>query len=206
MNATDALAILRKLGVPAIDTADAAAALGLTTAAASQTLTRLARAGLVRSVRHGTWWLEDALDPLRLPEYLTAPLPAYVSLQTALHRHGLIEQIPEVVYAVSLAKTQRLMTKAGTFSIHHVAPEVFGGFEETQRGAKVATAEKALFDFAYLSSGRSRLFTSLPELELPRGFKRKELSRWLAKIPSERSRTLTSQKLDELLAKAAAGA
>lgn len=203
MNVAAALAILRKLGVPALDTADAAAALGLTTAAASQTLTRLARAGLVRSVRHGTWWLEDALDPLRLPEYLTAPLPAYVSLQTALHRHGLIEQIPEVVYAVSLAKTQRLMTKVGAFSIHHVAPEVFGGFEETERDAKVATAEKALFDFAYLSSGRSRLFTSLPELELPRGFKRRELSRWLAKIPSERSRTLTSRKLDELLAKAA---
>lgn len=204
MNATLAFAILRTLGVPAIDTADAAAALKLTTAAASQTLTRLARVGLIRPVRHGTWWLEDALDPLRLPEYLTAPLPAYVSLQTALHRHGLIEQIPEVVYAVSLAKTQRVKTTVGTFSIHHVAPEVFGGFTETERGAKIATAEKALFDFAYLSSGRSRLFTSLPELELPRGFKRKELWQWLAKIPSERSRTVTSQKLEELLAKAGA--
>jgi predicted transcriptional regulator of viral defense system len=204
VNATDALAILRRLGVPAIDTADAAAALGLTTAAASQTLTRLARAGLVRSVRHGTWWLEDAFDPLRLPEYLTAPLPAYVSLQTALHRHGLIEQIPEVVYAVSLAKTQWVKTKVGTFSVHHVTPEVFGGFEETERGAKLATAEKALFDFAYLSSGRSRLFASLPELELPRGFKRKELTRWFAMVSSERSRTLTSRKLDELLAKAGA--
>lgn len=204
MTPASALAILKKLGVPALDTADAAAALGLTTAAASQTLTRLAKVGLVRSVRHGTWWLEDALDPLRLPEYLTAPLPAYVSLQTALHRHELIEQIPEVVYAVSLARTQKVKTNVGAFSIHHVAPEVFGGFEETERGAKVATAEKALFDFAYLSSGRSRLFTSLPELELPRGFKRKELARWLAKIPSERSRTLTSQKLDELLAKAGA--
>jgi hypothetical protein len=32
---------------------------------------------------------------------------------------------------------------------------------------------------------------------------RKELARWLAKIPSERSRTLTEQKLDLLLAKAA---
>lgn len=151
-----------------------------------------------------TWWLEDALDPMRLPEYLTAPLPAYVSLQTALHRHGLIEQIPEVAYAVSLAKTQRVKTTVGTFSIHHVAPEVFGGWKETERGAKIATAEKALFDFAYLSSGRSRLFTSLPELELPRGFRRKELWQWLAKIPSERSRTLTSQKLEELLAKAGA--
>lgn len=202
MTPIGALAILKRLGVPALDTADAAAALGLTTAAASKTLTRLAKVGLVHSVRPGTWWLEDALDPLRLPEYLTAPLPAYVSLQTALHRRGLIEQIPEVVYAVSLARTQKVKTKAGAFSIHHMAPEVFGGFEETEHGAKVATPEKALFDFAYLSSGRSRLFTSLPELSLPRGFKQKELSRWLAKIPADRSRTLTANKLDELLAKA----
>lgn len=203
MKATDALAILRSLGVPVVDTADVAAALGLTTAAASQCLARLARAGLVQSVRHGTWWLEDAIDPLRLPEYLTAPLPAYVSLQTALHRHGMIEQIPEIVYAVSLAKTQRVRANVATYSIHHVSPEVFGGFEETERGAKLATPEKALFDLAYLSSGRSRLFSSLPELELPRRFKRKELAHWLARIPSNRSRTLTSRKLDELLAKAA---
>lgn len=204
MNGPEALATLRKLGVPALDTADAAAALGLSTAAASQTLTRLAHAGLIRSVRHGTWWLEDTLDPLRLPEYLTAPLPSYVSLQTALHRHGLIEQIPEVTYAVSLARTARVKTTVGTFSIHRVAPEVFGGYEETERSAKLATAEKALFDFAYLSGGRSRLFTNLPEVELPRRFRRKELSRWLAKIPSERSRTLTAKKLDALLAKSGA--
>lgn len=204
MNASDALATLRRLGVPAVDTSDAAAALGLSTAAASQTLSRLAQAGLIKSVRHGTWWLEDALDPLRLPEYLTAPLPSYVSLQTALHRRGLIEQIPQVVYAVSLGRTQRVKTRVGSFSIHHVAPEVFGGFEETERGAKLATAEKALFDVAYLSSGRSRLFTSLPELELPRGFRRRELARWLAKVSSERARTLTEQKLDALLAKAGA--
>ena len=202
MNALEALSTLRRLGVPAVDTADAAAALGLAPAAASQTLTRLARAGLVRSIRHGTWWVEDTLDPLRLPEYLSAPLPSYVSLQTALHRRGLIEQIPEVVYVVTLARTERIKTKVGTFSLHHVAPEVFGGYTETERGAKIATAEKALFDFAYLSSGRSRLFTSLPELELPRAFRHKELWRWVAKIPSERSRTLTKQKLDALLGKA----
>jgi predicted transcriptional regulator of viral defense system len=202
MTRTAALALLRALGVPAIDTADAAAALGLTTAAASQTLTQLARAGLVRRVRHGTWWLDDAVDPLRLPDALTAPFPTYVSLQTALHRRGVIEQIPGVVYAVSLGKTRRVNTAFGTFSIHRIAPEVWGGFEETERGAKVATAEKALFDFAYLSGGRSRLFTRLPELELPRGFRRRELSRWIAKIPSARGRTLTSRKLDLLLAAA----
>ena len=99
-------------------------------------------------------------------------------------------------YVVSLARTQRIATRVGTFSIHHVAPEVFGGYEETSSGVRLALAEKALFDVAYLSAGRSRLFTSLPELSLPRGFRHAELQRWLARIPSKRSRTLTARKLD----------
>ncbi len=199
MKAADALARLQRLGVPVVDTADAAAALGSSTAAASMTLSRLVASGLIAAVRHGTWWIDGTIDPLRLPEYLTAPLPSYVSLQTALHVHGVIEQIPEVVYAVSLARSQRVTTRAGTFSIHHVAPEVFGGFDERDSGIKLATAEKALFDVAYLSAGRTRLFAALPEIELPRGFRRSELKRWLARIPSERSRTITSRKLDEFL-------
>jgi predicted transcriptional regulator of viral defense system len=199
VNATTALSRLRGLGVPVVRTSDAAAALGLSTFAASQTLRRLAAAELVRPVRHGLWWVEGEIDPYRLPEYLTAPMPSYLSMQTALHVHGLIEQIPVVHYAASLARTQRIVTRAGTFSIHHLAPEVYGGFEETKAGALLATAEKAIFDVAYLSGGRSRLFTSLPELELPRRFRRAELDRWVERIPSARARTLTRRKLEQLL-------
>ena len=205
MNATVALARLRALGVPVVRTSDAAAALRLSTFAASQTLTRLAAAQLVRSVRHGVWWLDGEIDPYHLPEQLTAPMPSYLSLQTALHIHGLIEQIPSVYYAASLARTQRIVTSVGTFSIHHVAPEVFGGFVETKEGVLLATPEKALFDVAYLSGGRSRLFTSLPELELPRRFRRAELRRWVERIPSMRGRTLTTRKLEQLLACAGKG-
>src|SRR5262249_27449028 len=96
-------------------------------------------------------------------------------------------------------RTQRIATGAGTFSIHHLAPEVFGGFEETKTGVKLATAEKALFDFAYLSAGRSRLFTAVPELSLPRGFRRTELQRWVDRIHAERSRTIARSKLDAFL-------
>jgi predicted transcriptional regulator of viral defense system len=199
MNARDAYARLRRLAVPVVETADAAAALGQSTAAANMTLSRLVASGLVTSIRHGTWWIDGPIEPYRLPDYLTAPLPSYLSLQTALHVHGLIEQIPEVIYVVSLARSQRVTTPVAAFSIHHVAPELFGGFDENDVGVKLATAEKALFDVAYLSAGRSRLFTSLPELELPRGFKRAELRRWTARIPSERGRTITSRKLDEFL-------
>jgi predicted transcriptional regulator of viral defense system len=205
MNARDAFARLRRLEVPVIRSADAAAALGLSKTAATMTLSRLVEAGLVSPVRHGLWWVDGTVDPYRLPEYLTAPLESYVSLHTALHLRGLIEQIPEIIYAVTLGRTQRITTRSRTFSLHHLAPEVFGGFEETSAGVKLATAEKALFDFSYLSAGRSRLFTTLPELELPRGFREKELRRWIGRIPSARSRTLTEARVAAFL-RAARGA
>jgi predicted transcriptional regulator of viral defense system len=199
MTSREALARLRKLGVDVIETSDAAAALEQSTAAAAKTLSRLAAAGLVHKVRHGTFWIGETIDPLRLAPLLTAPFESYLSLQTALHMHGLIEQIPEQLYAVSLARTQRIVTSVATYSFHHVAPEVFGGYDETDQGVQLASAEKALFDFAYLSAGRSRLFTALPELELPKSFRRAELKRWLAKVPSARARSITERKLDEFL-------
>src|SRR6267142_823583 len=45
---------------------------------------RLARTGLVRPVRRGIWALGDRPDPLVLGDYITAPYPSYVSLQTSL--------------------------------------------------------------------------------------------------------------------------
>lgn len=202
MNALEALARLRRLGVPVVRTSDAAAVLAQSSFAASQTLRRLAAAGLITSVRHGVWWLEREVDPLRLPEHLTHPMPSYLSLQTALHMHGAIEQIPVVLYVASLARSQRIVTSVATFSIHHLAPEVYGGFEETSAGVKLATLEKAFFDIAYLSGGRSRLFTSLPEVELPRRLRKAELDRWVARISSLRGRTLTQRRLDALVARA----
>jgi predicted transcriptional regulator of viral defense system len=203
VNAIEAFARLQRLGVAVVDTADVAALLAQSCAAANQTLSRLAEAQLITRIRHGTWWIRGDVDSLRLPEYLTAPYPSYVSLHTALHVHGMIEQIPEVVYAVSLGRTEVIATKASSFSMHHVAPEVFCGFEESAQGTKLATPEKALFDVAYLSGGRSRRFTSLPELVLPRKFRKSLLVQWLDKIPSKRSRTLTESKLQEFLAQAA---
>lgn len=204
MTGVEALARLRGLGVPAVRTADAAAALASTTAAASAVLARLARAGLVMQVRSGLWWLEGSVEPLRLPELLSWPQPSYVSLQSALWTHGLIEQIPSVTYAVSLGRSQVVKTRVGVVSLHHLAPELFGGFETTQQGVRMATPEKALFDLAYLSGGRSRRFAALPELALPRHFRRRDLQRWVERIAAPRKRTMTRTRLDAWLAGARA--
>lgn len=199
MNAAKALRLLRSLDVPVFTTADAAVVLGQSVDAASKTLRRLRGAGLAWFLRKGLWTVHDDLPPFVLPEHLTSPQPSYVSLQTALHLHGMIEQIPSVVYAVTLARTQRIQTSLGTFSLHRVAPSFFGGFDVSARsGAKVATPEKALLDVFYLSAGRSRLFASLPEVELPERFQRERAQAWIARIPSARMRTIVGRRFDAL--------
>jgi hypothetical protein len=60
---------------------------------------------------------------------------------------------------------------------------------------------KALVDFLYLSPTRSRLFAALPELELPRSFRRREAQRWVGRIPSGRMRTIVERELVQVFAR-----
>jgi predicted transcriptional regulator of viral defense system len=204
MNASEALGRLKRLRVPAATTADAAAVLELSSTATSHMLKRLAGAGLVTPLRKGVWALAERPDRLALAEYVTAPYPAYLSLQTALYQHGMIEQIPSMTYLVSLARGGRVETALGTYSVHHVQPAFFGGFEVIpESGIKLALPEKALVDFLYLSPTRGRLFSSLPELELPPGFRRRAAREWIRRIPSKRLKTIVAHRLDEVFAKVA---
>ena len=201
MNASEALKRLRARGTPVVTTADAAAAWKLRTDAASQTLRRLAAAGLVFLLRQGLWALDALPHPASLAEYLTAPHAAYVSLQSALYLHGMIDQIPAMLHVASRGRAARVRATAGTFSIHHLPPELFGGFDfDRDSGAKLATPEKARFDLFYLSGTRSRRFRSLPEVELLRSFRRVRIERWIRRIPSQRLRTLTARRLEETVA------
>ncbi len=207
MRPVDAYADLQRFGNPVVTTEDAALRLRTSLSAASRILARLAKSGLIRRLRRGLWSLRPDLDPLLVPEYLTAPLPAYVSLQSALSFHGMIDQIPHVVYAASLALTRRVSTSLGTYSIHRLVPEFFGGFTTDRRsGVKMATPEKALLDPLYLSPARSRLFAKLPELELPRRFRVGEARRWIARIPAQYRRTMVTRRFEELLDRLPLGA
>lgn len=202
MRAAEALSRLLRLGVPVVRTSEAAAVLEQSRETASKMLGRLADAGLLVRIRHGLWWLgRGPVDPLALPEYLTAPYPAYISLYTALFHHGLLSQIPEAIFAVSLGRTQRVVTSAGAFSIHHVAPEFFGGFEVLSSGIKLASPEKALADLAYLSATKARLFAAPPELELPRRFRPRAAEQWIERLPSARTRSLVRARYRQLLAR-----
>jgi predicted transcriptional regulator of viral defense system len=194
MNQTEALQRIQKLGVPSFETRDISALLRVTPANASVLLSRLAVRGFVRRLARGRWSIGAQANREQLAEQVAAPSPAYVSLQSALFRHGLIEQVPEVLYAITLGRARRVSTPSGTVSLHRMPPALFGGYETAEDGTKVATAEKALFDLLYLSPTRSRLFTSLPEIELPKSFRWTEVTRWTKRIVGKGRRTYVEKK------------
>lgn len=190
MNQIEALQRLRTLGTPVVETRDVAARLQTSTSGATTILRRLAQKKMITHLSRGRWLVNDKIDHLALPELISAPHPAYVSLQSALFHHGLIEQIPAVIYAVTPARPRRLGTPVGTISFHRMPPELFKGFELLPRSdAKVATPEKALFDLFYLAPGRSRVFSTLPELTIPRRFHWQRLKEYteLVKSPGRRA-------------------
>jgi predicted transcriptional regulator of viral defense system len=200
MRLVDVHARLLKMGVPVFQTSDAGALLGIRSAHASQLLSRLAASGHLTRLGRGRWGFAERIDPFALPGYLTAPYPSYVSLQSALYHHGMISQIPSVLFAVSIARTRAYTTALGTVSVHHVDPSFFFGHQRAGGGSgRMATPEKALIDFLYLSPARSRLFRALPELELPRDFKAAEARRIIGRIRSIRRRNHISRRFEELL-------
>jgi predicted transcriptional regulator of viral defense system len=199
MTQVEAMKALISLNVAGFTTRDAGALLNVTSANAGMILRRLARHGFLLHLARGRWAITKKVSRFEIPELLAAPEPAYVSLQSALFHHGLIEQIPAVIYAVTPGRTRRVDTPLGTVSFHRIPPELFTGFEvDAANGAKIATGEKALFDSLYLGPARSRLFARLPEIEFPRTFDWRQLQRYSEGVNSESRRTYLVRRIAAL--------
>ena len=156
---------------------------------------RLTAARQLVRLRRGLWAFPERVDPLTLPGRLTAPLPSYVSLQSALYFHGMISQgrlSPTPCPSLAPGDT----TPLGVVSVHHVTPGFFFGFLDAGRqGALMASPEKALVDFLYLAPARSMLFRALPEVDLPRGFSARRARAMTKRIESPRRRTMVARAL-----------
>jgi predicted transcriptional regulator of viral defense system len=203
MNQSEALAKLRSQYVAAFTTRDTATLLGVTVNAAAKLLERLATVGLVTRIMRGRWVIPDKFNRLCLPE-LVAAQPAYVSLQSALSYHGMIDQIPSAVYGITCGRGGMFNTPLGRVSLHHVSPDFFAGYETpTEIGwLKIATPEKALVDILYLRMTSLGDFKGLPEVEWPKNFRWKVAQKFARLTPSRARRTLILSALEDLQAAA----
>ena len=189
---------LRAMGRPVVTTREAAARWRTAQGTAGRRLRAMEEASLVRRLRRGLWALDLDLAPFAIAPYLTTPFPAYVSLWSALADHGMIEQIPRGISVASLDRTRRIATAIGVYEVHHLAPELFGGYRGSAQSGYLATAEKALFDTVYVrAASASKAF--FPELTLPADFDDGQIERWTGRIASGRLRTLVSRRLGAVL-------
>ena len=199
MNQIEALQRLRTLATPAVESRDVAALLQVSASNATTILRRLAAEEMITHLSRGRWLVNQEIDRLALPELISAPDPAYVSLQSALFHHGLVEQIPSILYAVTPGRPRRISTPMGTISFHRMPPELFKGFElSSASDAKIATPEKALFDLIYLAPGRSRVFSKLPELTIPRRFQWRRLKEYTELVKSSGRRAFIADRIREI--------
>lgn len=194
---------IQAAGRPVFTTREIAALAETSLSSASQTLSRLQKQGLVTRAARGVWCVtaDPRFTPFLLVPYLSGGHRAYVSFFSALHLHGLIAQIPQIVYAATTAHTRRRRTPLGAFSYHRIHPAFFAGFDWYRGGRSflIAAPEKALVDCLYLSSRKGRRFGRFPEIELGSNFSRRRAREWVKKIPYQKIRGHVQEKLSTLL-------
>ena len=90
---------IRKLRRPVFTTRELAALSGKSLSTTTQGLGYLARQGVLLKVRRGLWVdaAEERLSVFSAVPFLVPGQRVYVSFLSALHLHGIIEQIPRVV-------------------------------------------------------------------------------------------------------------
>lgn len=194
-------AFYRKLADrPRTTTREAAQMNGLRVPAASMALRRLAAEGLALPLKRGHWHVGPAAPKAgTLVAAAADPYQAYLSGWSALRVHGRIQQIPRKHFAVTLGRPGEVSLAGTKVSLHHVAPELFGGYEyDIGTGGFAASAEKAIFDLAYLAAmNRSRVGAHLPETDL-RGLRWNEVKSWVARIPGGSTRPAVLRNLQRI--------
>ena len=172
------------VGYNRVTTREAAQLCGLNIPAASMALRRLSVEGLATPLKRGHWLIGgSALKTGVIVAAAADPYQAYLSGWSALRVHDRIQQIPQQHFAITLGRPCEIEMAGSKMAFHSIAPQLFGGYSHDSRvDGFLASAEKAVFDLAYLAAtNRSPVSGNLPETNL-RGLKWREVKAWIARI------------------------
>jgi predicted transcriptional regulator of viral defense system len=147
--------------------------------AASRSLARLARRADVARVTRGLWCQpgHPRFSAYALVPFLLANEHGYVSFLSAMHRHGLVSQIPGSIQVATTGHSRKLPSSIGRFEFIRIKPQMMtAGIEssDTEPPYGIASAEKALLDTLYIATRKGNRFARLPEVDLT-AINRKEL-------------------------------
>ncbi len=152
--------IKKRLVAPYYTRQNLALVLGSNRRVLDERIKKLIDLGWLIRIRRGfylnNYLLEKSLQKEELLEYVGGVLkyPAYVSLEYALAKYGLIPESIYTITYVTTKKTARYQTEKVSFAFRAIKQSLFWGFEERKFGQGkywFASKEKALFDFIYFT-------------------------------------------------------
>lgn len=200
---TPVIKYIKRLGQSVFTTRQIADVSGKSASSVTQGLNHLVSQGAVRRLYRGIWAETGRRDitPYSLIPFLIGRGRAYVSFLSALHLHGIIEQIPQAITLASTVHTKKIKTADAVYIIHRIAPEFFFGFDWHKGTGDylIAEPEKALADCVYLSVRRKNQYAHFPELHFGASFSVKKTVSYLEKIPDGKARTAALSRLREIL-------
>ncbi len=171
----------------------------------SQSLSLLAEQGAINKIIRGVWALPSHphFSPFAVISFLAPGHRVYLSFLSALHLHGLIEQIPQVIYAATTGRGRVITTSVGVYSLHQLSSRMFTGFDwyGKRQDFLIAEPEKALVDSLYISSRKKKRFGQFPEIDLKSAFDFKKTRTWAGRIPDKRIRGYVIRALADLSSK-----
>lgn len=202
MRRRSVLLTINELGNRIFTTHEISMSSGKSLSVVTQALNNLVKEGFAIKIYRGVWMRGggEAVSPYAVIPYLFPRHRAYISFVSALHLHGIIEQIPQVTTLASTDHSRIIRTNVGVFYTHHIAPSFFAGFGWYKGTASflIADPEKALVDSLYLSAHKKKRFGYFPELHFPAFFSFKRAREWADKINSLATRVYVKGKLEAI--------
>ncbi len=170
--------------------------------ATSQSLTLLSEQGVITRITRGVWALPSHphFSAFMVIPFLVPEQRVYISFLSALHLHGLIEQIPQVIYAATTGRGRIINTTVGVYSLHQLSPRMFAGFGwyGKRQDFLIAEPEKALVDSLYISSRKKKRFGQFPEFRPGHDFDFQKARTWTNLIRDKRIRGYVIRALADL--------
>ena len=129
---------------------------GLERASLYVALNRWVRKGLLERAAHGVYVVSgQAAQPEVIAQQLY--FPCYLSFESALSRHGVLNLVPYSLTFATAKKTKATEVLGQSVNYRHIMDGLFFGFAMAG-GLYVAEAEKALLDLVYLDAfGKAQL-------------------------------------------------
>ena len=163
MKGIELLRILQRINKQFYTTADLEKITGLDRNSLYVALERWVAGGFIERLAQGIY---IPMGGVISPEIVASQLyiPNYLSFESALSKHGVLNLIPYIVTFATTRKTKKYIIQKKEVEFRQIAPQLFFGYE-MKSGVNIASPEKAFLDQIYLvSRGKAKL--DIDELDL----------------------------------------